>query len=89
MKILITGATGNVGLSVLKAIANHNNNLQIYAGLRNIETDSAKLKDYNVSLVTFDFENEMTFKSALEKIDILFLLRPPQLANVSKFFKPL
>jgi len=89
MKILITGATGNVGLSVLKAIANHNNNLQIYAGLRNIETDSAKLKDYNVSLVTFDFENEITFKSALEKIDILFLLRPPQLANVSKFFKPL
>lgn len=89
MKILITGATGNVGLSVLKALANHNNNLQIYAGLRNIETDRAKLKDFNVSFVSFDFENEITFKPALEKIDILFLLRPPQLADVSKFFSPL
>jgi len=89
MKILITGATGNVGLSVLKALTNNNSNLQINAGLRNIETDSAKLKEFNVSFVCFDFENEVTFKPALQNIDVLFLLRPPQLTDVSRFFNPL
>jgi len=89
MKLLITGATGNVGLSVIKHISNQSNNLQVFAGVRNIETDTHILKNYNVSLVPFDFENIQTFKPALKDIDVLFLLRPPQLANVSKFFEPL
>jgi len=89
MKILITGAPGTVGLSVLKSFVNDKENLEIYAGVRDIETDSKTLMDFNVSLVHFDFEKEATFKPALESIDILFLLRPPQLANVSKFFNPL
>ncbi len=89
MKILITGATGNVGLSVLKFISNQSNNLQVFAGVRNIETDTKRLKDFNVSIVSFDFENIQTFKPALKEMDVLFLLRPPQLADVSKFFEPL
>jgi len=89
MKILLTGATGNVGISVLKAIASSGANLELYAGIRNIRTDRLKLKDYNVSPVNFDFENAATFRDALQSMDILFLLRPPNLADVSRFFKPL
>lgn len=89
MKILVTGATGNVGLSVLKALQETRLDLQIIAGVRNTETDKEKLKHFNVSLITFDFEIIQTFQPALQGIDILFLLRPPQLADVSKYFKPL
>ncbi|MDZ4821928.1 MAG: NAD(P)H-binding protein, partial [Flavobacteriales bacterium] len=89
MNILITGATGNVGMSVLKHLTTQNNNLKVFAGVRNIEKEKDKLQEFNVSLVTFDFENVPSFRPALKGIDILFLLRPPQLADVEKYFKPL
>ncbi len=89
MNILITGATGNVGLSVLKHLTNQNDNLKVIAELRNVEKEKDILQKFNVSLVSFDFENVQTFQPALQGIDILFLLRPPQLANVEKYFKPL
>jgi len=63
--------------------------LNVIAGVRNVEKEKDKLKEYNVSMVTFDFENIHTFQPALQEIDILFLLRPPQLANIEKYFKPL
>jgi uncharacterized protein YbjT (DUF2867 family) len=89
MNILITGATGNVGLSILNHLTNQNNNLKVIAGVRNVEKGKDKLQQFAISLVTFDFENVQTFQPALRGIDILFLLRPPQLANVEKYFKPL
>jgi uncharacterized protein YbjT (DUF2867 family) len=89
MNVLLTGATGNVGLSVLKALKKEATGLKIVVGLRNIPTDAEKMKPFNVSMVTFDFENINTYQTALQHIDILFLLRPPQLADVPKYFKPL
>lgn len=89
MNILITGATGNVGLSILKSLKSLKTNSIFIAGVRNIEKEQDKLKDFKVSLVKFDFENVETFRPALIGIDILFLLRPPQLADVEKYFKPL
>ena len=38
---------------------------------------------------TFDFENEQTHEEAFFKVDILFLLRPPHISDVDKYFKPL
>jgi len=88
-KILITGATGNVGMALIKASAELKNDFEIYAGVFNLEKDKLKLKDYNVNVLRFDFTDATTYKPALTNCDILFLLRPPQLSEVEKYFKPL
>lgn len=57
------------------------------AGVR--DSDSGKLSEYRLAQRKFDFEEVQTFKEALLGIDVLFLLSPPQLANVDRYFKPL
>ena len=47
-KTLITGATGNVGIAIIKALDKSPNNLQIVAGIRDIDTDPAKLSSYKI-----------------------------------------
>lgn len=89
MNVLITGATGNVGLSVIKKLNDLQSACKIFAGVRNLAKDTALLKPYLVSILHFDFEATETFQSTLKGIDLLFLLRPPQLSNVSAYFKPL
>jgi len=87
--ILITGATGNVGMEVLKALKSIKHTFEIHAGVFNLKNDVQKLKGFNVSCVQFDFTDVTTFKAALLRCDVLFLLRPPQLSEVKKYFKPL
>lgn len=89
MKILITGATGNVGMEVIKCLVAIDNNFEIVAGVRDIEHEAAKLKEHLVSCVKFDFTNSQLVANALVSVDLLFLLRPPQLSNVKKYFAPL
>lgn len=88
-KVLITGATGNVGIEVLAALKKLDHQLEIIAGVRNIEFGNEKLTNFNVNKVVFDFMNIETFSTALVGIDILFLLRPPQISDVKKYFAPL
>ena len=88
-KVLVTGATGNVGYEVLLALHNINHHLDLYAAVRNVELDKEKLLHFNIKFVKFDFVKIETYTPALEGIDILFLLRPPQIAQVNKYFKPL
>lgn len=88
-KILITGATGNVGIQVIKALQNISPALDIYAGVRNVSADKLKLAGYKISYSHFDFEDTTTYKTALQNCDILFLLRPPQISAVDKYFKPI
>ena len=88
-KILITGATGNVGMEVLQSLTNLNHNYQVYSGVRNVQADKQKLENFNAQLIQFDFTNCDSFQPALNDIDILFLLRPPQISQVQKYFKPL
>ncbi|MBN2891983.1 MAG: NmrA family NAD(P)-binding protein [Bacteroidales bacterium] len=87
MKILITGATGNVGIDTIDSLFSIKNNHEIIAGVRNIEKSKKILSKYNeLSYRNFDFENKNTFEKALENIDIIFVLRPPNIANVNKYF---
>lgn len=88
-KIVITGATGNVGVEVLNSLRKTDHGLSICAGIRDIEKDKGKLKDFDVTLIKFDFEDSSTHQTALENCEVLFLLRPPQLSEVDKIFKPI
>lgn len=88
-KVLITGATGNVGTEVIKSLQNIDHQLDIYAGVRNSNEDILKLSNYKVNFSLFDFTNVETYKTALDGCEILFLLRPPQISEVEKYFKPI
>lgn len=63
--------------------------LELFAGVRDMELGNEKLTNFNIRKVVFDFMNIDTFSTALEGIDILFLLRPPQISDVKKYFAPL
>ena len=89
MKILITGATGNVGMAVIKSLNKLTHNLDIIAGIKDFSKDKEKLIGYNIGFVKFDFMDSATYKPALENCDLLFLLRPPQISDTNKYFKPL
>ena len=88
-KILITGATGNVGIEVLSALGRIAHHLVIYAGVRHSESGNERLARFNIKMVNFDFTDSQTFAPALQNIDLLLLLRPPQISDVNKYFAPL
>jgi uncharacterized protein YbjT (DUF2867 family) len=88
-KVLITGATGTVGNSVLKALIEIEHELEIFAGVRDKNIALSSFKNFKAKPVKFDFTDSKTFRSALEGIDYLFLLRPPQISEVKTYFKPL
>lgn len=87
--MLITGATGNVGLEVLKSLQKISHSFEVRAGVRDPEKDAEKLPKEHTTPVLFDFTDSTTFRPALTDSDLMFLLRPPQLSEVEKYFKPL
>lgn len=87
--ILITGATGNVGVETLSGFNEIGINHNVFAGVRNIKRAQASLKKHAwLHFREMDLESPACFDDALMNIDIVFLLRPPQLADVPKYFKP-
>lgn len=89
-RILVTGATGNVGMEVIRFLFQRSTNHTVVAGVRNIGDAKRKLSGYKkLEFVAFDFENQETFKTALDRVDSIFLLRPPHISDVDRYFKPL
>ncbi len=92
-KIFITGATGNVGVELLKSLQNMPNDVEIIVGVREEDNlspkEMEKLAPFKVSKRKFDFIDGNTYQHALKNIDIFFLLRPPQITEVGNYFKPL
>jgi uncharacterized protein YbjT (DUF2867 family) len=89
-KILITGATGNIGFEVIRSLFQSDQSNQIIAGVRNIAKAKDTFKDFpDLNFVHFDFEDTETFDAALYHIDSVFLLRPPHISNIDKYFRPL
>ncbi len=87
--IMITGATGNVGMEVIKSLLKLDHDLKIVAGVRDVVKEKPMLDNPRIHLIQFDFTDSKTHKPAFENCDVLFLLRPPQLSDVNKIFKPL
>ena len=78
MKILVTGASGNVGGYVIEELLKLGEEV-VAAG-----TDVQKLKKMfgeRVETVAFDFTRPETFDVALTGIDRIFLMRPPHLGK--------
>lgn len=88
-KILITGATGNVGIETINALLALKPDVEIVAGTRNVTKDAPQFENRGIKCVAFNFEDIATFLPALQGIAILFLLRPPQISDAKKYFQPL
>ncbi|MCA9766390.1 MAG: SDR family oxidoreductase [Carnobacterium sp.] len=77
---LITGASGNIGQYVVNELVILKKNVK--AAVHNVEKAERLFKDKeNVELVTFDFLDSKTFEKALEGVQGVFLVRPPNLSE--------
>lgn len=86
MKILITGASGNVGKATLAALRNKQSpETQIFAASRHKEKEGKKEP---FELVYFDFAQPKSYYNQIKYFDSILLLRPPQLADTKKYFEP-
>jgi len=89
-RILITGATGNIGTEVVHYLCELDNESEIIVAVRNAESAKKKFPNLpNLSMRFFDFEKPDCFNQAFKDIDILFLLRPPHISDVDTYFRPL
>lgn len=89
-RILITGATGNTGFEVIRFLFDRSTVNQIIAGVRNTDKAKGLFKAFpRLGYVTSDFEAPGTFDGALQGIDTVFVLRPPHISDVERFFGPL
>lgn len=78
MKILVTGASGNVGAYVVKYLKEMGQHV-VAAGTR-VEKLIGLYGDA-VLPVKLDFEDQTTFDNALDGIETIFFMRPPHLGN--------
>lgn len=76
-RVLVTGATGNVGAPLAAALRAAG--ADVVAAARSEGTDT----------VRFDFTDPATWPAALEDVDRVFLVRPPALSDVTTHLRPL
>ncbi|MDF7809569.1 NAD(P)H-binding protein [Pontiellaceae bacterium B12219] len=81
MKVLVTGATGNLGGAVVEALKA--NNVEVKAGARNPD----KLNPGTES-VRFDYLDTATFSAALEGVQGIFLQAPSMDPTAPEIMKP-
>ncbi len=87
-RLLVTGPTGNVGLALIQALHPRAGQVRVIAAVRDIPEARSTLGAYDLEYAVFDFADSGTFEDALRDVDIVFLLRPPQLAKVDLYFAP-
>jgi uncharacterized protein YbjT (DUF2867 family) len=81
--VLVTGSTGNVGAEVVRFFPDPS---KLRCAV--INDADAKKVPAGIKTVRFDFQDPATYADAFRDVRAMFLLRPPQLANVERDFVP-
>jgi uncharacterized protein YbjT (DUF2867 family) len=82
-RVLVTGALGNVGREVVRACLTIG---LVVRAAGSLELVQARWR--NVEGIAFDFTKPATWRTALDGVDCVFLLRPPKIANMSTTLNP-
>ena len=83
--ILVTGATGNVGGPLAKLL--HEQGQPVRAAVSSPDS-VRRLPDPALPWAVLDFDNPQTYAGAFAGVERLFLMRPPQMADVDRSIKP-
>ena len=75
-KVLVTGATGNVGKYVAEYLLVQDQEVKA-AGMH--EEKVKALLGSSAEFCRFDFGKQETFEDALRDVDRIFIMRPPQM----------
>ncbi len=87
-RVLVTGATGNIGREVVHFLL-QKEGMEVISAVRNVEKARSEFPVHpSLSFRKFDFQKTPS-EAVFDGVDVLFLLRPPQLADVDKYFVPL
>jgi uncharacterized protein YbjT (DUF2867 family) len=84
-KILVTGATGNVGAEVVRLLCQDGQPVKVALRDCNAVNDAFSA---GVERVHFDFEKPETFRPAFQDVSKLFLMRPPAVADIKQSINP-
>ncbi|MBK8432518.1 MAG: SDR family oxidoreductase [Chloroflexi bacterium] len=86
LKILVTGATGNVGRAVVDCLVEMG--APVRAAVRPSELAHTPNLPAGVEITPFDLGDPTTFVPALAGVDRLFLMRPPAITDIEHTIKP-
>lgn len=84
-RVLVTGATGNVGSEVVRLL--RDSGLAVRAAVRD-PVGAASRGEGPVEYVFFDFARPETYGPALRGVNKVFLVRPPAISNTRKYVNP-
>jgi uncharacterized protein YbjT (DUF2867 family) len=88
-KILITGATGNVGLTTLRLLeTNKYPGIEFVAAVRDIDRAKKITGIENCNFCHFEFDEPSTYDAALEGVTKIVLIRPNQVTDVTRYIFP-
>lgn len=83
MRILVAGATGNTGRYAAEELLQKDE--EVTAAATNADS-IIKIYGQKVKPAVLDFTDESTFDKALEDVDRVFLMRPPQLGKAEDMY---
>jgi len=87
--ILVTGATGNVGLPVARGLVAAGEPVRLAVrGAPRVDDPMPAGADAGADVVPFDFTDASTWDAAFAGVRTMFLVRPPRLGNVKRDLLP-